>query len=61
MTIKDRQKRLGDKFCPRQNFLDAASSAEGELPEALLRDMCRQAYALTVAKLPKRLRPEGAS
>ena len=40
---------------------DAASSAEGELPEALLRDMCRQAYALTVAKLPKRLRPEGAS
>ena len=40
---------------------DAKSDAEGELPEALLRDMCRQAYALTVAKLPKRLRPEGAS
>ena len=27
------------------------------LPEALLRDMCSRAHALTVAKLPKRLRP----
>ena len=36
---------------------DAASDAEGELPEALLRDMCSRAHALTVAKLPKRLRP----
>ena len=37
---------------------DAASDAEGELPEALLRDMCSRAHALTVAKLPRRLRPD---
>ena len=35
---------------------DAASEATGELPEALLREMCVRAHALMAKTLPKRLR-----